>query len=230
MEQLSQVLLTIHIITGFCSILIFWLPMITKKGGRIHRISGEIYVYAMWIVVISAGLLCLKNLCFQSYNSALFLGFLTIITANPLWYGIAVLKFKNTPDRTYQNILLIFNVAIFLFAIFMIGYNIFVLEGKNVLMFIFGGLGLTSISEIVRKVKSLPSKRNRIQEHAIGMITTAIAAYTAFFAFGGRTLFGEFLTGHWMIVPWVLPGVLGTFANIYYGKKYASAKKETQLV
>jgi hypothetical protein len=104
----------------------------------------------------------------------------------------------------------------------MILYNTFVLDGKHILMYIFGGLGLTVLPEIIRSLKGKSSGRNHIQEHAIGMVTTAIAAYTAFFAFGGREFFGEIFTGNLMIIPWVLPGVLGTIANFYYGRKYAS--------
>lgn len=222
MELLSKILLPIHIMAGFCSIIIFWLPMITKKGSKIHILSGKLYVKSMWIVTITAFLLCVKNLILENYNSAIFLGFLTLITAAPLWHGIAILNFKKQPDTPHQNKLFVLNLLTLIFAIFMILYNTLVLQGEFVLMYIFGVLGLTAAPDVIRRIKNKPNSRNRIQYHAIGMITTAIAAYTAFFAFGGRTFFGKVFTGHLMIIPWVLPGIMGTVGNFYYGKKYAS--------
>ncbi len=222
MEKLFSILLGIHVVAGFISIVIFWLPMLSKKGSRVHILSGKAYVYAMWIVVISAFILSVKNVFIGKYNSALFLGYLSLITAGPLWYGIAILRHKKGASASVIKIQLVLNIIILLLAVFMIGYNTFVLEGRHVLMYIFGGLGLTTVPEIKRGLKGKTRKRNFMQEHAIGMTTTAIAAYTAFFAFGGRNFMGDIFTGNWMIIPWVLPGVLGTVANFYFGKKYAT--------
>lgn len=222
MELFTRILLAIHVIAGFTSIFIFWLPMLTKKGGRIHKLSGKLYVYAMWVVTLSAMMLCVKNVVIEKYNSALFLGFLSFITAGPLWYGITILKHRNGPSIRLKKIQLALNIVILGMAVFMILYNTFVLDGRHILMYIFGGLGLTALPAIIRYSKGKTNGRNHIQEHAIGMVTTAIAGYTAFFAFGGRNFFGEIFTGNLMIIPWVLPGVLGTIANIYCGRKYAS--------
>jgi len=48
--------------------------------------------------------------------------------------------------------------------------------------------------------------------HLNGMIGSGIGAYTAFFAFGGRSLLGELLPGQWQVIPWVLPTVIGVIA------------------
>ncbi len=221
MELFTRILLAIHIAAGFISIVIFWVPILTKKGNKLHRLAGKLYVYAMWAVTISAMLLSVKNVLIENYDSALFLGFLSLITAGPLWYGIAILKHRNGPSLRLKKIQLVLNFMILGMAVFMILYNTIMLSGTHILMYIFGGLGLTALPEITRYFKGKSNGRNHIQEHAIGMVTTAIAAYTAFFAFGGRAFFGEIFTGNLMIIPWVLPGVLGTIANFYYGRKYA---------
>jgi len=195
--------------------------MITKKGKKAHIFWGKIYVKAMWIVVISALLLCVKNIFIRSYESALFLGFLSLITSLPLWYGIVILKHKVHLPKNVNRIRLSINMSILALAVVMICVSIFTAYGHS-LMLIFGGLGLTTLPDIISILKKTSPKRNFIQTHAVGMVTTAIAAYTAFFAFGGRTLLGEIFTGNLMIIPWVLPGILGTIANVYYSRKYAN--------
>ena len=55
-------------------------------------------------------------------------------------------------------------------------------------------------------------------EHLSGYIGTGIGAYTAFFAFGGRTLFSDI--GAWQYAFWILPGVIGNIAVVLLARKY----------
>ena len=101
---IDKILLTTHVIAGFISLVLFWLPIIVKKGSKLHIKIGWIYVYTMWFVVISSGLLSIINVIEGAYYVSLFLGFLAAITAMPLWYGISVLKYKRqAPPRKFYN-------------------------------------------------------------------------------------------------------------------------------
>ena len=51
------------------------------------------------------------------------------------------------------------------------------------------------------------------------MMTTGIAAYTAFFAFGGGTFLSAYLKGPLMAVPWILPSIIGTVIIVRMKKK-----------
>jgi len=219
----TSIFLTIHISAGFTSIVLFWLPMFSKKGGNLHVKSGKIYVYAMWIVVITAALLSLKNAVIGNYSSAIFLGFLSLITSGPLWYSIEILKMKKERTQAYKKKFFLFHLTVVITAILMIIYG-FQNPSRNVLMFIFGGLGLTSTPELFRYLKGKKAKLTWIQEHIVGMITTGIAAYTAFLVFGGSQMFVNLFQGNYAIILWTAPGVLGTIANFYYSKKYAPKK------
>ena len=46
-------LVTLHIIAGALALLLFWMPAIAKKGGRVHVLSGRAYAIAMYIVSVS---------------------------------------------------------------------------------------------------------------------------------------------------------------------------------
>jgi len=221
---ITKVFLYTHISAGFASIVIFWLPMFSKKGSDFHIKTGKWYVRAMWVVVITAALLSIKNVMIKNYDSAIFLGFLSLITSGPLWYGIEILKLKKGRSDSYKRRFFIFHLTVFVSAIAMIIYGLNIESGARILMFIFGGLGMTSIPDVYRYLRNKESNRTWIQDHLIGMITTGVAAYTAFLVFGGQRIFAHLFTGNLVIILWTAPGVLGTFANFYYARKFGKKK------
>lgn len=221
MEAISKVLLSLHVFAGFTSLVLFWLPVFTRKGGDFHVKIGKAYVWLMWIVVVTAAIMSIENLINGQITTAAFLGFLSLITANPLWYGIEVLKNKQKVSPLYRKVHLGFNILIVVSGIALIAYGIY-LGGKGiaVLMFIFGILGISNIGQIVKAIKTPLEKANWFYDHMEGMLTTGIAAYTAFFAFGGRHFLEGLLTGYWSVIPWILPTVLGLIGIRYGRKKY----------
>jgi len=224
MDQFTKIITLIHISLGALSLVLFWLPVFTRKGGKLHRKIGKWYVYFMWGVVITAAALSIKNILIGEITTAIFLGFLTLITANPLWYGIAMLKNKKGISDTYKQMHFSFNILIILFSVFMLVYAIIAVEsGASILLSFFALLGLSSAPQIIRDYKSQLSDKSWFKEHYQGMIISWIAAYTAFFAFGGRQVFEELLTGYWQIVPWILPTLIG-FVGLRYTRKYYERK------
>ena len=234
MKTLSSIVLTIHIIAGFSSLLLFWIPAFTKKGGINHVKMGKIYMWLMWTVVITAALLSIKSFYVGRIEAAVFLGFLTFITANPLWKGIAILNHKKGLPKSFQTTHLMFELLIFISGVLLLSYGIYLKgQGGAILMIIFGILGVSNLGSIIKLIKNPPQKMDWFMEHMKDMITSGIAAYTAFFAFGGRTLLGDIFTGYWMVIPWVAPTIIGVFAMKYLEKYYQKAgmtKKESPII
>ncbi|MEM6807016.1 MAG: hypothetical protein AAF696_36785 [Bacteroidota bacterium] len=238
MESFTKITTLSHVIAGFISLVLFWLPIFTRKGGKAHRKIGILYVYCMWFVVISAGILSVKNVIIGDHTSAIFLGFLTFITGNPLWYGVAILKNKRGISDQYKRIHFAINGVIILFGLMMITYALLNLDkGVSILMLFFGLLGVSSLPQMIRDYKTQLAGKSWFKEHYVGMVTTGTAAYTAFFAFGGRQYLDGILTGYWQILPWILPTIL-TFVGLYFARKYYEKKgilkpikkKEKQVV
>ena len=225
MEIVLKALLYLHIITGFASLVIFWIPIFTRKGGINHRRLGKIYVQLMWIVVATAAILSVKNLIIGNTIMGAFLGFISLITASPIWYGVAILKHKQGLSDAYRRNHLLFHLAIVITAFALIAYGIYLRgEGAAVLLFIFGGLGLTDLPKVIRNLKSPPQKAEWLKEHLIGMCSSGIAAYTAFLVFGANQFLHSYLPGYWAIIPWIAPGVIGTF-GIRYGVNHYRKKR-----
>lgn len=225
MEAITKVLLAIHVFCGFSSIVLFWIPIFLKKGSKNHILTGKVYVFLMWIVVISAGLLSVKNILIGKFTVAAFLGFLAIITANPLWYGIAILKNKKGLSDSYRKKHMAFNVLITFAGVLLFTYGIYLKgQGAAVLMLIFGILGMTSGRDVLASYQGKNKNSSWIEEHISGMLVSGIAAYTAFAVFGGSNFFREYLTGYWSVVPWVMPTIVGITIIRYYKNSYLKKK------
>lgn len=221
MDFISNALLSLHIITGFISIVLFWIPIFTRKGGKNHRLIGKLYVRLMWIVVLSAAILSIENLLTGQPIMGAFLGFVALITANPLFYGIAILKQKKGLSSTYQTLHLLFKASIVLTGIALIAYGISLGgQGTAVLMFIFGGLGVADLPGLIRDLRNPPKEVEWFKEHLVGMCTSGIAAYTAFFVFGASRFFQALFPGYWAVIPWVAPTVIGVIGIRYTVNQY----------
>ncbi len=228
MEAITKALLATHIFSGMTSIILFWIPIFLKKGSKNHILIGKIYVFLMWIVVISAGLLSIKNIIIGEFVMAAFLGFLAIITANPLWYGIAILKNKKGLSSSYRKKHIAFNALITLAGVLLFAYGIY-LKGQNagILMIIFGLLGMSSGRDVLASYQGKNENSSWIEEHISGMLVSGIAGYTAFAVFGGRSFFSEYLIGYWSIIPWVMPTFVGIILIRYYKNSYLRKRNVT---
>lgn len=223
METLSKGLLGLHVIAGFLSIVLFWIPVLVKKGSKIHNQVGKAYVYSMWVVVFTAIFLSIENFIQGHVEMAIFLGFLSLITANPIWYGVAILKYKkNVPPHLKRNHIA-FNLIIAILGGMMLGYGIY-LGPNGVLMMIFGILGLSAGKDVYVSYKNKSNESNWLKDHITGMLTSAIAAYTAFFVFGGMNFMRHIFTGYLVIIPWTAPGIIGGILMNYYLKSYTKKK------
>ena len=223
-EAIHKTLLMIHIPVGTLALILFWIPVGVKKGSTLHRKVGRYYYYAMWIVLISAFLMCICNLIMGNYVSAAFLGYLSVITSYPLWYSYEILNQDMVWTDRYFMIRKIFSILIFLssIAMFLLGAIKFNFQNMGTVMAFFGLLGIPAIRDIRMTKEYATSKETKMKMHIQGTIISGIAAYTAFFAFGGsRFLMGVLqLEAQWMILPWTLPTVLGLIYSRYMKRKF----------
>lgn len=225
MDLLYKSFLFFHIAVGSISLVLFWIPVIVKKGGKIHNKVGRIYVWSMWLVVITAAVLCIINLFRGRYISAGFLGFLVFLTGQPLWYAISVLKYKKAlPDHMVRSRRIV-NLILFFGGIGLVVWSLILqLQNMAMLLLIFGLLGVITSGEfLIQKKSKIQAEHNWLVEHLSGMIVTGIAGYTAFFAFGGGTFFGAIFSGQWMAIPWILPTVIGVYIMRRMKKKMGVA-------
>ena len=221
-DTIPQALLTLHIAAGITSLVLFWIPIVTKKGRSLHLKFGTAYVYAMYSVLITAIILSVIRFLAGSYQAGLALFFLGVLTAVPLLSGIQILKAKK-PTAQYKKLRLFLAGLLLATSVILIVASQ-ILDSGLMLGFALIGL-LGSLGDLYRFARSTGSGKSWLREHYEGMLFSGGAAYTAFLAFGGRTVLGDILTGWWTLVPWLLPTFLTIALLPLVHKRFKQAKK-----
>lgn len=236
-------LLYLHIALGAITLLLYWLPVIARKGSKLHINAGKVFYYLMLVVSSSGIVMSLmglydpvgiytagKQMTSEQIARMLvwrvpvsqFLLLLSLLTWVTVRHAIGVLKARN--ERAilrrwfYQGpVWLMFPAA------FYVAY-----QGITVgmpLLIIFSVVSFITASTICLYVyKKEVKPRAWIIEHFSAMVGAGIAVYTAFFAAGGRRMLAEFLPEQWQLVSWLAAPVIGVTAMIllsgYYKRKY----------
>lgn len=231
MDSLSNIITFAHVVAGFSALIVFWIPAFTRKGGINHRRIGNWYVKLMWAVVITALILSLKNALIGRSHMAIFLGFLALLTAKPLWLGITVLDNKHSLSLNYRWATVCLSGVVTVAGFMLIFYGLSMGgKGSATLMFVFGGLGASGIFEFWSGIRSLRSykpnasehKPEWMREHISNMGVSGIAAHTAFLAFGANSLLPQSYVGQGGLglVAWISPTVIGVIAIRWSVRKY----------
>lgn len=225
MQLLFDCFRWLHIIAGFAAILIFWLPIVTRKGGKVHTRSGWIYVYAMVAVSVSALYMAVYRIGFDPESTedsiafAWFLVFIALLSSACAWYGIRVLKYKRRKGKHRAAMDLVFPLLLLISGLGISIYG-FVIDFALLKYFPLLGIFLGS-TQLLYWRRSPQIKMHWIIEHIIGMLSCCIATITAFTVFGApRLLELESVS----LMVWFLPTVLIVPLIIgftsYYKRKY----------
>jgi hypothetical protein len=94
--------------------------------------------------------------------------------------------------------------------------------GMGTMMAFFGLLALPAGRDILMSKVIAMNREKKLRMHIQGTIISGIAAYTAFFAFGGSRIMVGMLHMHqqWMMIPWIAPTLLGLLYTWYMKRKY----------
>ncbi len=233
-----SLLLKLHIALGVIALLLFWLPMLSRKGSQLHRTSGRYYGHIMKAVALSGlvmtslvwfdpvgikgaallvdGQVSERRLAFFNMLN-LFLFLLSLLTWVTIRHATGSLfcKQNRAPLKHWSYQAPVWLLVIVAPYAAWQGFKF----GMPLVM-VFAGISLITSFSILAYLHTNTVTANRwLIEHASAMIGSGIAAYTAFFAFGGRALFEELLTGHWMMVPWLIPSLIGIPATIWFKRR-----------
>jgi hypothetical protein len=229
LEFLFHAFRWLHIAAGFLALLIFWVPIVSKKGGRIHNRSGWVYVYAMAFVSVSAFYMGVYRIVWDPARTedtipfAWFLIFIALLSGASAWYGIRVLTFKRRSERHRS-------LVDFFFPLLLLGSSIsisvygFIIDFGLLKYFPLIGF-FVGITQLIYWLSAPKLKMHWMIEHLTGMLACCIATITAFTVFGApRLLQIESVS----LILWILPTLLIVpliigFSN-YYKKKYNTPK------
>lgn len=215
MEIIYKTLLGLHIVSGFLALLCGLISVISKKGGKVHKVSGKIFFYAMLGV-------CFTSVYISVVKDNFFLLVVGIFSFYLNYFGFAAIKNKSLRPKPVDWIVIIITAVNCFFMIY----------SMNAVLMVFGGIGFYAIIRNIRTSINIlqnkeVSKLIWLKRH-IGMMTGAfIATTTAFLVVNANGL--EFLSlPPWFY--WLLPTFCLVPLIVYYTKKYTEKGKRVANV
>jgi hypothetical protein len=206
----------VHALCGAIALGVFLIPLLSKKGGRLHTRTGCLYTAVMAIVGVTAYVITPWRVIVDpektssSQAFAVFLFFIATLTLAALWHGIIALRFKKrtTPSRALAHIgpatALIVAAAI---------VEIIGIQSRNTLLILFPVVGVFVARGQLKYWLTTPTeKMHWWYAHMEGMFTACIATITAFLV----TAVPRFTDAALFKSPilWIAPGlILGTIQN-----------------
>ena len=211
-----QVILALHIFSGFTALFIGLVPILSKKGGRLHKRTGMIYFWAMFGVFFTSSLMFL----FKPEN-LLFLFLVGVFSFYQTFSGRRILKYKepNMHMAAFDKMIAALVSTSGLIMIPLSAYSVFNDQvGQGIVYLIFGTL-LTShgISDFLR-FRNIQNQNSKfwLRLHITRMGGSYIATFTAFVVVNNT-----FLPP---LIAWLGPGVIGGFIIAMVLKNITSSR------
>lgn len=243
MTALHSILVNTHILFGAASLVLFWIPVIAKKGSPLHVRAGRYYSTAMYVVSISAFIASVMvladpigirrpgmeldgeeaaELAESIRVGGLFLLMLSVLVFASIRHGLAALRERKQPGilRTPWHRGMIVTLGLLGACVGATG-----IWRGSILLMIFAGISIVAAIGMFRETqpKRLTPGQRTIA-HLGGLIGSGIGAYTAFFAFGGARFLGDLLPGQWQALAWIIAPVIGTLAINILNRRYRSVE------
>jgi hypothetical protein len=213
--------LALHIAAGSVALGSMWVPMLSRKGGALHRRAGWVFVAAMATVAVTAVVLAAGRLLFDTRPEAaaagVFLLYVAVLTSAAVSAGVRVLRAKARTtahhhwwDLGLPALLTLSSLAVAVFGV--------VQRQPLFMMFPLIGL-LNGVSDLRYWLRPPTSRMHWWFAHMNGMLAGCIAAVTAFFVVNAGNL------GLPQLAAWLLPPVGGAIGvgiwTRYYQRRFS---------
>lgn len=213
LQEIIKIIIYIHVITGTLAMIAGTISMIVKKGGQLHKKSGLLFFYSLLISdVISLVVAVLPG------HENVFLFCIGVFTLYLIMGGYLALRYKQKIfNLTIDKIL---SATMLITGIIMILYPILLLGKFNIILGVFGTIGIIfSIIDFSRYRNKDLLRQKYLQLHLAKMIGGFIASITAFIVANGV------LSG---LIGWLSPGFIGGFVIAYWTIKLNEKRKIKQ--
>lgn len=176
--MLHTIFLYLHIAGGTMALLSGPFAMLNQDGGKVHRISGKIFYYAMLMVSFS-------GLYLSWYRSNLFLLLIAVFSFYLVSMGRRALQHKKLHRGTKAEIIdwviLIISGAFGIFQIAVGAYSLVRHNSFGLVSIVFGAILCRRVQSDVKWLRKYNGEpKTWLYVHIGNMIGSYIAAFTAF--------------------------------------------------
>jgi hypothetical protein len=238
-----HILIALHIMTGAPGLIGFWIPVAARKGAKVHRISGRIFVWLMLatasFAVMMATLTILDPVATHPKLAAhALLGhpeiirgifgwmmlFLAILTINLAWYGRACIENRQDHARHRRPV----NLA--LQAILVVAALNCAAQGALIGQWLMVGISFVGFATVGTNLwfmlRKAPRPLEWLTEHIKALVGTGISVYTAFLAFGAVRFVPELALSP---VLWAIPLITGVSLILYHQRAVTAPLRRQRL-
>lgn len=210
LDPIAQYIIYIHATLGAIALLTGSLAMIFKKGSKQHKASGLIFYRSLGL---GATLAILISLIPSHYSPFMFA--IGIFTLYLILSGYKALRFKKKVESLlYDKIV---SISMLITSVGMILIPLLTNGSFNIVLTVFGGIGLFSAIRDFRLYKNPEQlKKLWLRLHLGNMMGAYIASFTAFL------VINQFLAE---LISWLGPTLIGTAYIIFWNRKIAGSKK-----
>lgn len=184
-----QLVLGLHIGAGILALLVFWLPLVTKKGGTTHRRVGWVYVVAASTVAVTGMVSCARLIGDgrpRRVGAGIFLAYVGVLAGASAQLGVRALRMKARTHACRAAVDLLPPVLLIAGGVALAALGIL---QDRVLFVLFAALGVWQGIAHLRFWLTPPSHgREGFLAHMSAMGTSCITTVTAFVVVNARRL------------------------------------------
>lgn len=229
-QLLFQTLIVAHITTGAFGAIVFWIPVLGRKGDANHRRWGTWFSRALLATggfAIGMSLLTLLDPLgthphlVEKFDASFIRGIFGwmmlhngVLTINLAWHGWRTIRLRgrDSVDRSLANHAL--QWALLAAAAQCAHYG---WQQQQWLMVGMAAVGVaTALTQIHFLLRSRVERKHWLKEHIKSLVGAGISAYTAFLAFGAVRLLPEMALSP---VLWSVPLSIGVAIIVYHWAK-----------
>jgi hypothetical protein len=227
---------TVHIGAAVLGIVVFWLPLLVQKGGRLHVLCGRIFVVCAAVTLVTGVVVSGWHIIdpigsfpalvqppaeqAAAFTSRVrlwfaFLGALAVYTFVPLVLAVRVVRTRHNPERMkgFGTRLLLWSEVGVGLALMVFASDHWIRDPTAILCAVLLGAGISGLGAAWWDLQFIAKPHSSAMfwwyKHMEFMLRVGIAFHTAFAVFVLTPWLGRLGSGSWALMPWFVPTAVG---------------------
>lgn len=218
-----RIVLGVHIIAGAAALLVFWIPLVTRKGGRTHRRAGWAYVAAAAIVAVtgiaSAGRLMVYDPRPHAWRAGIFLVYVGLFAAESALLGARALRPQTRADSVQNAVDLVPSLLLVAGGVALVAFGV---SQAQLLFVLFAALGVgQGVMHLRSWLTHRKNREGRLLAHMSAMGTSCITTLTAFIVVNAPRLGMRTFDPRLWALPIVTLSLGLAIVRRHYAKRFA---------
>ncbi len=236
MTDLFLVVLRVHIVLAVAASVLMWPPLLTRKGGRVHRATGKIF-YGLTVLAMTTalGLTAMElmrphdsrprgagmpldmmegdEFLFQLY--VWLLAYVALATLLATVIGVRLLRSERPRSPLAAIVLLAAGLAFVVLGAVHVQLPVLVVGAAGAAFAAFLAVAMRRID---------PARELRVADHATSMLVAAVGLYSTISVVVVNRVATEFYRGPYGVIAWALPTLLAVPGFVMIRRGVAQAK------